>query len=39
MLLQWDLVCGKQQMANVAQLVLMFGVLVGNIFFGAAADR
>ncbi|XP_034253726.1 organic cation transporter protein-like [Thrips palmi] len=36
---EWDLVCSRQQLANVAQLVLMFGVLVGNVLFGAAADR
>lgn len=36
---QWDLVCSKQQLANVAQMVLMFGVLMGNVLFGAAADR
>lgn len=37
---EWDLVCGnKRHMANVAQMVLMFGVLVGNVFFGAAADK
>ncbi|XP_026279966.2 organic cation transporter protein-like [Frankliniella occidentalis] len=36
---EWDLVCGKSDLTSVAQMVLMFGVLVGNIIFGAAADR
>ncbi|KAJ9582501.1 hypothetical protein L9F63_003194 [Diploptera punctata] len=36
---QWDLVCGRKQLANVAQTVLMFGVLVGNVLFGMIADR
>jgi hypothetical protein len=38
-LLQWDLVCDKKQLANVAQTVFMFGILVGNVVFGMLADR
>ncbi|PSN53343.1 hypothetical protein C0J52_04085 [Blattella germanica] len=37
--LQWDLVCDRKQLANVAQTVLMFGVLVGNVVFGMLSDR
>ncbi|KAK3925872.1 Organic cation transporter protein [Frankliniella fusca] len=36
---EWDLVCTKSDLTSVAQMILMFGVLVGNIVFGAAADR
>jgi len=39
LLLQWDLVCERKQLANVAQTVLMFGILVGNVVFGMLADR
>jgi chromosome transmission fidelity protein 4 len=39
LLLQWDLVCERKQLANVAQTVLMFGMLVGNVLFGMLADR
>ena len=38
-LFQWDLVCEKKQLANVAQTVFMFGILVGNVVFGMLADR
>jgi hypothetical protein len=38
-LFQWDLVCDKKQLANVAQTILMFGVLMGNVVFGMIADR
>jgi hypothetical protein len=37
--LQWDLVCDRKQLANVAQTVFMFGILVGNVLFGMVADR
>ncbi|KAJ4445643.1 hypothetical protein ANN_12326 [Periplaneta americana] len=36
---QWDLVCDRKQLANVAQTVFMFGILVGNVVFGMVADR
>ncbi|XP_048515087.1 organic cation transporter protein-like isoform X2 [Athalia rosae] len=36
---QWDLVCDKNQLANVAQTVTMFGILMGNMIFGIIADR
>lgn len=36
---QWDLVCDRKQLANVAQTVFMFGILVGNVVFGMLADR
>ncbi|PNF38331.1 Organic cation transporter protein [Cryptotermes secundus] len=36
---QWDLVCDRRQLANVAQTVFMFGILVGNVLFGMVADR
>nr|CAD7443349.1 unnamed protein product [Timema bartmani] len=35
----WNLVCDRHQLANVAQTVFMFGVLMGNALFGMAADR
>nr|CAD7197330.1 unnamed protein product [Timema douglasi] len=36
---EWNLVCDRHQLANVAQTVFMFGVLMGNALFGMAADR
>lgn len=36
---EWDLVCDKAPLANLAQTVFMFGVLLGNVFFGMAADK
>ncbi|XP_049846933.1 organic cation transporter protein-like [Schistocerca gregaria] len=36
---QWDLVCDREQLANVAQTVFMFGILIGNVLFGMLADR
>ncbi|XP_063225466.1 organic cation transporter protein-like [Bacillus rossius redtenbacheri] len=36
---EWDLVCSRHQLSNVAQMVFMFGVLAGNCLFGIAADR
>ncbi|EFN84558.1 Organic cation transporter protein [Harpegnathos saltator] len=36
---QWDLVCDREQLANVAQSCTMFGVLVGNLIFSMMADR
>ncbi|XP_063225465.1 organic cation transporter protein-like [Bacillus rossius redtenbacheri] len=36
---EWDLVCSRYQLSNVAQMVFMFGILTGNCLFGIAADR
>jgi len=36
---EWDLVCGRLQLVNVTQMVLMMGILIGNIIFSIAADR
>ncbi|KYN15387.1 WD repeat and HMG-box DNA-binding protein 1 [Trachymyrmex cornetzi] len=36
---QWDLVCDREQLANLAQSCTMFGVLVGNLIFSMMADR
>lgn len=35
----WNLVCKKQYLVNAAQLVFMFGVLVGSFVFGTLADK
>ncbi|CAH0775584.1 unnamed protein product [Bemisia tabaci] len=35
---EWDLVCERSQLSNVAQSTFMFGVLLGNVLFGMAAD-
>lgn len=36
---QWDLVCDRSQLANVAQLTTMFGILLGNVLFGYLSDK
>ncbi|KAL0276166.1 UNVERIFIED_CONTAM: hypothetical protein PYX00_003790 [Menopon gallinae] len=36
---EWDLVCDRAQLANVAQTIFMFGVLLGSALFGMAADK
>ncbi|KYM96439.1 WD repeat and HMG-box DNA-binding protein 1 [Cyphomyrmex costatus] len=36
---QWNLVCDREQLANLAQSCTMFGVLVGNLIFSMMADR
>lgn len=36
---EWNLVCGRERLVDVTQVTLMFGVLLGNIIFGIAADR
>ncbi|KAK4883229.1 hypothetical protein RN001_006548 [Aquatica leii] len=36
---EWDLVCNKKILVDITQTVLMFGVLIGIIIFGPAADR
>lgn len=35
----WDLVCQRKQLANISQTIFMFGILIGNIVFGALADK
>lgn len=35
----WDLVCERKYWASASQTLFMFGILVGNIFFGALADK
>lgn len=37
--MEWNLVCKNEQWANFAQMVFMFGILVGNILFGTLADK
>ncbi|XP_041848568.1 solute carrier family 22 member 13-like [Melanotaenia boesemani] len=34
----FDLVCGKSNMAEVAQTIFMFGLLAGSLIFGPLAD-
>lgn len=36
---QWDLVCDREQLANILQSCVMFGVLIGNLLFSIMADR
>jgi len=36
---QWDLVCGRFQLSNIAQSVFMLGVLIGNVLFGMFSDK
>lgn len=36
---QWDLVCENGQLANISHMIFMFGVMAGNLFFGAMADK
>ncbi|XP_020290376.1 organic cation transporter protein-like isoform X2 [Pseudomyrmex gracilis] len=36
---QWNLICDREQLANVAQSCTMFGVLIGNLIFSILADR
>lgn len=37
--LQWDLVCDKRSLRDLAQSLYMTGVLVGAAIFGSVADR
>ncbi|KAG8223524.1 hypothetical protein J437_LFUL002574 [Ladona fulva] len=36
---EWNLVCNRSQLANVAQTTFMLGILLGNVLFGVFADR
>ncbi|KAL0276168.1 UNVERIFIED_CONTAM: hypothetical protein PYX00_003791 [Menopon gallinae] len=36
---EWDLVCKKKELADVAQTIYMLGVLAGSVLFGMAADK
>ncbi|XP_063906466.1 organic cation transporter protein-like [Zophobas morio] len=36
---EWDLVCDKAYMANLAQTVTMLGILSGNVLFGYFSDK
>ncbi|XP_014226145.1 organic cation transporter protein isoform X1 [Trichogramma pretiosum] len=36
---QWDLVCSRDNYANVQQSILMFGILLGSVSFGYFSDR
>lgn len=36
---EWNLICDRAQLANVAQTIFMFGVLLGSASFGMAADK
>jgi MFS family permease len=36
---EWDLVCGRSHLASLSQTIFMLGILVGNMFFGALADK
>jgi MFS family permease len=37
--MEWDLVCERKSLANMSQTIFMFGILVGNMVFGAIADK
>ncbi|KAE9536773.1 hypothetical protein AGLY_006835 [Aphis glycines] len=36
---EWNLVCGRFQLSNIAQSVFMLGVLIGNVLFGMFSDK
>lgn len=36
---QWNLVCDRDQLSNLAQSCTMFGILIGNMVFSMMADR
>ncbi|XP_019875571.1 organic cation transporter protein [Aethina tumida] len=36
---EWDLVCERSNLANVAQTITMFGILCGNMLAGYVSDR
>lgn len=36
---EWDLVCDKKWVASFIQMMVMLGILVGNVVLGWASDR
>lgn len=36
---QWDLVCEREWLVDLSQLLVMVGILIGNILFGYLSDR
>lgn len=36
---EWDLVCGKSQLVNFAQMTFMIGIMFGTFLFSMASDR
>lgn len=36
---EFDLVCERQSLTSLSQTIFMFGILAGNMFFGALADN
>ncbi|XP_066150435.1 organic cation transporter protein-like [Euwallacea fornicatus] len=36
---EWDLVCSKQYLADLAQTITMLGILFGNMVFGYLSDK
>ncbi|CRK99712.1 CLUMA_CG012990, isoform A [Clunio marinus] len=37
--MEFDLVCDRQSLTSLSQTIFMFGILIGNIVFGALADN
>jgi len=37
--MQWELVCGKAYLKDLSQTVLVFGVMLGALFFTTLADN
>lgn len=37
--MEWDLVCERQNLSSLSQTIFMLGILCGNMFFGAMADK
>ncbi|CAK1585501.1 unnamed protein product [Parnassius mnemosyne] len=35
----WNLICGKTQLASLAQSMLQFGILAGSLIYGYISDR
>ncbi|GLV31842.1 uncharacterized protein CBL_07602 [Carabus blaptoides fortunei] len=36
---EWNLVCGRERLVDLAQATVMFGILLGTIMLGIASDR
>ncbi|CAB3254859.1 unnamed protein product [Arctia plantaginis] len=36
---EWNLVCDRRWLVHACQVVMMWGILVGGIFFGVVADK